>query len=98
VRKLTRRLCEMHTKSIVKYLNKIFTKIFVRLYFQASFVLLGQGLVKTPVVGLNIEETHTSQVPPREKDVIIDLPSRDEIIEALKYLKDNKAAEPVWTR
>jgi hypothetical protein len=38
------------------------------------------------------EEPHTSQEPPRENDVIIDLPSYDKIVEAIKYLKDNKAA------
>jgi hypothetical protein len=38
------------------------------------------------------EEPHTNQEPPRKNDVIIDLPSLDEIVEAIKYLKDNKAA------
>jgi hypothetical protein len=38
------------------------------------------------------EEPHTNQEPPKEKDVIIDLSSRDEIVEAIKYLKDNKGA------
>jgi hypothetical protein len=38
------------------------------------------------------EEPHTNQEPLRENDVIIALPSRDEIVEAIKYLKENKAA------
>jgi predicted metal-dependent HD superfamily phosphohydrolase len=38
------------------------------------------------------EEPHTNQEPARENDVIIDLPNREEIFEAIRYLKDNKAA------
>jgi hypothetical protein len=38
------------------------------------------------------EEPHANQEPMRENDAIIDLPSRDENVEAIKYLKDNKAA------
>jgi hypothetical protein len=38
------------------------------------------------------EEPHANQEPPRENYVIIDLRSCDEIIESIKYLKDNKAA------
>jgi hypothetical protein len=38
------------------------------------------------------EKPHTNQEPPRENDVIINLPNRDKIVEAIKYLKDNKAA------
>jgi hypothetical protein len=34
------------------------------------------------------EETQTNQEPPRENDVFIHLPSRDEIVEAIKYLKN----------
>jgi hypothetical protein len=37
------------------------------------------------------EESHANQKPPKKNDVIIFLPSRDEIFEAI-YLKDNKAA------
>jgi hypothetical protein len=44
------------------------------------------------------EEPHTNQEPPRENDVIIDLPRRDEIVEAIKYLKDNKTAGSARTR
>jgi Na+-translocating ferredoxin:NAD+ oxidoreductase RnfC subunit len=39
-----------------------------------------------------LEEPHANQEPSRENDVIIDLSSRDEVVEAIKYLKDNKAA------
>jgi hypothetical protein len=38
------------------------------------------------------EEPHTNQEPARENYVIIDLLNRDEIAEAIKYLKNNKAA------
>jgi hypothetical protein len=38
------------------------------------------------------EETHANQEPPRENEVNIDLPSRDELVEPIKYMKDNKAA------
>jgi hypothetical protein len=38
------------------------------------------------------EDPHANQEPPRVNDVIIDLPSRDEVVDAIKYLKDNKAA------
>jgi hypothetical protein len=37
------------------------------------------------------EKPYANQMPPRENDVIVDLPSREEIVEAIKYLKDNKA-------
>jgi hypothetical protein len=39
------------------------------------------------------KEPHTNQEPPRENDVITDFSTRDEIFEAIKYLKDNKAAD-----
>jgi hypothetical protein len=42
------------------------------------------------------EEPHVNQEPPRKNDVNIDLPSRDEIVEAIIYLKDNKAVDQVW--
>jgi hypothetical protein len=38
------------------------------------------------------EEPHTNQEPTRDIYVIFDLPSLDEIVEAIKYLKDIKAA------
>jgi hypothetical protein len=38
------------------------------------------------------EEPPTNQETPKKNYVIIDLPNRDEIVEAMKYLKDNKAA------
>jgi hypothetical protein len=38
------------------------------------------------------EEPPTNQETPKENYVIIDMPNRDEIVEAMKYLKDNKAA------
>jgi hypothetical protein len=39
------------------------------------------------------EEPHANQEPQRENDyVIFDLSSRDEIVEAIEYLNDNKAA------
>jgi hypothetical protein len=37
------------------------------------------------------EETHTSQQPPRENGVINVFPSHGKIVEAIKYLKENKA-------
>jgi hypothetical protein len=42
------------------------------------------------------EEPHVNQEPPRKNDVNIDLPSRDEIVEAIIYLQDNKAVDQVW--
>jgi hypothetical protein len=36
------------------------------------------------------DDAHANQEPPRENDVIIDLPNRDKIVEAIKYFKDNK--------
>jgi hypothetical protein len=39
------------------------------------------------------DEPHTHQDPLRENDVIINLPSRGEIVEDIKYLKDNKVAD-----
>ena len=33
------------------------------------------------------EEPHTIQELPREDDVVIDLPNRDEIVKAIDYLK-----------
>jgi hypothetical protein len=41
------------------------------------------------------EEPHVNQEPPRKNDVNIDLPSLDEIVEAIIYLKDNKAVDQV---
>jgi hypothetical protein len=40
----------------------------------------------------SVEEPHPNQEPPRQNDVLIDFPSRDEIADAIKYLKDNKSA------
>jgi hypothetical protein len=40
----------------------------------------------------NLNESSEEDPHARENDVIIDLPSWDEIVEARKYMKDNKAA------
>jgi hypothetical protein len=55
------------------------------------------------IIGIDEEKSHAKKEPSRENDVIIDLPIRDEIVEAIKYLKDNKtvgsnsiAVDQVW--
>jgi hypothetical protein len=52
----------------------------------------GRSILEEHLNESSEEEPHANQEPSRENDVIIDLSSRDEVVEAIKYLKDNKAA------
>jgi hypothetical protein len=45
---------------------------------------------KDQVLSIVPKRSHMRTKPPRENVVVIDLPSRDEFVEAIKYLKDNK--------
>jgi hypothetical protein len=50
-----------------------------------------EGVFRT-IFKRKLRKEATNQELPRKNYVTIDLPSRDEIVEAIKYLKDNKVA------